>query len=114
MPAVLRSSLGPAAQNEGRSKCEEDVLSCFPDICPDHLKIQAAEHQWESQNIITRLLDDLENDKPYPKRPALLKRKRPEKIEKDEEEEMRPKFEEEDPRLAGKDQTYQNLYIKMG
>lgn len=113
MPTVLRSSLGPGAQNEGMSKCEEDVLNCFPDICPDYLKAQAAEHHWDSQNIITNLLDGLEKGEPYPKRPVSLKRKRPEKIEeKDEEEEMRRKFDDEDPRAANKGQVYHNLYTK--
>lgn len=87
-------------------------MNCFPDICPDYLKAQVVENQWDSQSIITRLLDDLEKDKPYPKRPVSLKRKRPEKLEKDEEEGVRPKF-DEDPRLANKGHIYQNRYIKM-
>ncbi|KAK3294290.1 uncharacterized protein B0H64DRAFT_183856 [Chaetomium fimeti] len=111
MPAVLRSSLGPGPEIDGKVKCEKDVLSCFPDICPDYLRSQAAEHQWDSQGLITRLLDDLEKDQPYPKRPTVLKRKRPEKIEKDSEEEMRWGF-EEDPRLASKGQEYFKLYTK--
>jgi len=112
MPA-LRSGAGPGAQNEGLSKCEEAVSGCFPDICPDYLQSQAAKHGWDAQALITHLLDELEKGQSYPKRPNLLKRKRlPEKEEEGEEEEMRRKFEDGDPRLASKGPEYVNLYIK--
>jgi TRIAD3 protein (E3 ubiquitin-protein ligase RNF216) len=112
MPA-LRSAAGPSALNEGLSKCEEDVSNCFPDICPDYLKSQAAQHGWDAQALITHLLDDLEKGQSYPKRPNPLKRKRlPEKDEKGDEEEMRQKFEDGDPRLASKGPEYTHLYIK--
>lgn len=116
MSPVLRSKSDPGAQNERLSRCEEAVLNCFPDICPEYLKRQAAKHECDSQRLITELLDDLEKGEPYPKRPNPLKRKRQgneeEKEDEDAEEEMRRKFEKEHPRLASKGRDYVKLYTK--
>lgn len=114
MPPALPSRPAPAAQDEELSRCEEAVLSCFPDICPDFLKTQAADHDWDPQRLTTHLLDEQEKGKSYPKRPGLLKRKRPERDEGKEEKEddLRNQFEEGDPRLASKDRAYVNAYTR--
>ncbi|KAL2132450.1 hypothetical protein VTI74DRAFT_3787 [Chaetomium olivicolor] len=113
MPPVLRSDLGSGSTGE-LSECEKDVLDCFPDICPEHLKKLASIHGGDSQRIIHLLLDELDMNRPYPKRQRLLKRKRPQEEPEDEEAEMRRKFEKGDPRRASKGREYAKLYIKAG
>lgn len=114
MSPVLRSASDPGGRDERPSRLEEAVLSCFPDICPDYLKSQAAEHEWDSERLIVHILDEQDKGKQYPKRLTLLKRKRQlqEEEEQNDEEEMRRKFEKGDPRLASKDRDYVKSYTK--
>ncbi|KAK4248301.1 hypothetical protein C7999DRAFT_40445 [Corynascus novoguineensis] len=112
MSHLLQSSSEPGLQQDKLTECEEAVLSCFPDICPEYLKSQVARHAWDAQAFITELLDNSEKGQPYPKRSNLLKRKRQEVNIKDEEEELRKKFEDADPRLARKGPAYVSLYLK--
>jgi E3 ubiquitin-protein ligase RNF216 len=113
MCPVLRSDSSPGARDEGPSRLEEAVLSCFPDICPDYLETQAAQHEWDSERLIVHILDEQEKGKQYPKRPSLLKRKRqPQEEEQNDEEELRRKFEKGDPRLASKGRDYVKSYTK--
>jgi TRIAD3 protein (E3 ubiquitin-protein ligase RNF216) len=94
------------------SGCEAAVLSCFPDICPDFLRTQAANHEWDPQRITTYLLDEQEEGRSYPKRAGLLKRKRPEKEEEKAQDEDDQQFIEGDPRLGSKDRAYVKVYTK--
>jgi E3 ubiquitin-protein ligase RNF216 len=113
MSPLFRSDSGLGARDERPSKWEEAVLSCFPDICPDYLETQAAQHEWDSERLIVHILDEQEKGKQYPKRPSLLKRKRQlREEEQNDEEEMRRKFEKGDPRLASKDRDYVKSYTK--
>ncbi|AEO60847.1 hypothetical protein MYCTH_2310513 [Thermothelomyces thermophilus ATCC 42464] len=112
MSPILRPTPGPDAEQDGTSRCEEIVLDCFPDICPDYLKSQVSKHEGDSQSLITELLDNLENGQSYPKRSNSLKRKRREDEDEDEEEKLRKKFEGGDPRLASNGPAYVSLYLK--
>ena len=112
---VLRSESEPAARDERLSRCEAAVMSCFPDICPEFLKSQAPNHEWDPERLTIHLLDEQEKGSSYPKRSNLLKRKRPEKDEEskqDAEDEMRKKLEQGDPRHASKGRAYVKLYTK--
>jgi TRIAD3 protein (E3 ubiquitin-protein ligase RNF216) len=112
MSPVLRSDAAlSGSQNEALSRCEQAVLSCFPDICREYLKTEAAKHGWDSQRVISHILDEQETGRPTPKQPNPLKRKRP---EKDEEgvDEARKRFERADPRLARKGREYVRLHTK--
>ncbi|KAK0702032.1 hypothetical protein B0T26DRAFT_744932 [Lasiosphaeria miniovina] len=70
--------------NDLQLECESAVLSCFPDMCPDHLKELAAQYQWEHAQLITAVLDSMERGISYPKRAKLLKRKRNVEEKKDD------------------------------
>ncbi|KAK4126441.1 hypothetical protein N657DRAFT_543963, partial [Parathielavia appendiculata] len=111
MPPVLRSDLPRAGHDDALSKCEEAVLACFPDICLKFLNSEAAKHDWDSQHLISHLLDEQEQGRQYPKQSSPLKRKRPEKDEVDVEEEARRRYEKAEP-LVAKGREYIRLHIK--
>lgn len=53
------------------------LANVFPDISPDYAKQISSEHSGDSGLAINAIMDDLEERKPYPKKPvASLKRKR--------------------------------------
>lgn len=112
MPPVLRSESRPGSEPEGPSKCEETVLSCFPDICRDFLRKTAIGHEWDSQRLITHLLDEQEKGRSYPRRPTPLKRKRPEQEDESEEETLRRKFEKAGSVPAAKGRDYFKVYTQ--
>ncbi|KAK4237352.1 hypothetical protein C8A03DRAFT_44770 [Achaetomium macrosporum] len=101
--------VSPMAPDGGLSKCEEAILSCFPDICLDYLRSEAARYEWDSERLMDHILDQQEKGFPYP-RANILKRKRPEKDEQDEHAEMRRKVEIGDPRHANKGFDYVKHY----
>lgn len=114
MPPVLRSHSLPNPQDDKPPECFEAVLSCFPDLCHDYFLKVAPEHEWKPESIITHLLDEQEKGNPYPKRSCLTKRKRPEQEERDDEEELRKKFEVAGPGLIAKDRDYARAYLSAG
>jgi TRIAD3 protein (E3 ubiquitin-protein ligase RNF216) len=75
------------------------------------LKTEAAKHGWDSQRLISYILDEQEKGRAPPKQPNPLKRKRP---ERDDEgfDEVRKRFERADPRLARKGREYVRLHIR--
>lgn len=109
---MLRSGSNPDARDEGLLRCEEAVLSCFPDICLNYVKSEAVKHDWDPQRLIIHILDEQDKGEPYPKRPRPLKRKRQQEQEKSDEEEMRKKLEKEDARLAEKGSGYVRTYAR--
>ncbi len=58
------------------SLCREAVVEYFPEICPDYLMVVGQDHGWNSQKIITILVDQLDAGRPYPRRARPVKRKR--------------------------------------
>ncbi|KAK4098303.1 hypothetical protein N658DRAFT_432311, partial [Parathielavia hyrcaniae] len=111
MPPVLRSDAPRAGHSESLSRCEQAVLACFPDICLEFLKSEAAKHDWDSQRLISHLLDEQEQGRQYPKQSSPLKRKRPEKDEENVEEAARRRYERAKPPVA-KGREYLKLHIK--
>ncbi|KAL2018220.1 hypothetical protein VTK56DRAFT_1127 [Thermocarpiscus australiensis] len=106
MAPVLRSQAQPSSEDVKRSKCREDILGIFPDICPKYLEAAAAENEWDSQRLIDHLLDEQEKGRSYPKRPKSLKRKSDQKEDDrkdDEEEELRRKFLKAEPIRGGRE-----------
>jgi E3 ubiquitin-protein ligase RNF216 len=60
-----------------RLSCIDAVLGVFPDICPDHLERLAAEKGNDPEQVISHVVDEIEQRRPYPKRPKpTAKRKR--------------------------------------
>ncbi|KAL2164945.1 hypothetical protein VTH06DRAFT_241 [Thermothelomyces fergusii] len=112
MSSVLGPASGPSSEQGGTSRCEEIVLDCFPDICPDYLRSQATKYEGNSHGLITELLDNLERGESYPKRSNSLKRKRQGDDDEDEEEKLRKKFESAGLRLANNGPAYASLYVK--
>lgn len=112
MSPAPQATSGPGSEKGGISRCEEIVLGCFPDICPDYLRSQAAKHEGDSHSLITEILDNLEKGQPYPKRSNPRKRKREEEDDgEDEEEKLRKKFDGADLRLTS-GPAYASLYLK--
>ncbi|KAI1486651.1 hypothetical protein F5X96DRAFT_681852 [Biscogniauxia mediterranea] len=66
--------------------CKDHVLRVIPDICPTYLEKIAAAHQYEPNAIVTAILDQQEEGKPYPTQPRKnpLKRKRSEENDKED------------------------------
>ncbi|KAK3687763.1 hypothetical protein B0T22DRAFT_379066 [Podospora appendiculata] len=93
----------------------EAALSCFPDICLDHLEKAGAEHRWNHQHFISHVLDQQEKGKPYPTHTKSLKRKREAKSEgdsADESGELQKRFEQVN-RPQNVDAGYAKLYLRM-
>ncbi|SPQ25453.1 a2e277b0-81af-4a53-a16e-2c799d662269 [Thermothielavioides terrestris] len=112
MAPALRADAGPGSQrHDQRSTCEEAVLNCFPDICPEYLKAEAAKHSWDSFRVITSILDEQEKGRPYPKRSNARKRKRSDEDEEAEQDKTRLKYETGPSPFVGKGRDYARLYI---
>jgi len=90
---------------------EKEVLSLFPDICSDYLQQVAAEHQWDPQRTITHILDQQDDNLPYPTKKQSLKRKRQES-EQEESRKTQKTLPPVQERLAGKDSAYVSSYTK--
>lgn len=100
-------------KNDLQLECENAVLSCFPDMCPDHLNELAAQYQWGHAQLITAVLDSLEKGISYPKRAKSLKRKRDVEEKKDDSGDAEKRFENRAPGdLINHDFNYQSLYRK--
>ncbi|KAK5987997.1 E3 ubiquitin-protein ligase-like protein [Cladobotryum mycophilum] len=58
--------------------CIRNVTSVFPDICPDYLRNLASKHGFDAPTVISIIVDQEEDRKPYPRRVKnnALKRKR--------------------------------------
>lgn len=109
MPPALRSESrdGPKAGNP--ESCWEAVLSCFPDICPDYVMPLAAEYQWDSARLVSYILDEQENGRPYPKKQKPAKRKRP---DEDDGERRKKGFETQTSAHVGKTREYVRSYTR--
>jgi len=88
--------------------CKNAILLIFPDICPNYLETLAAEHEYDHEQLITHILDQIDNNRPYPRRQrSTLKRKRSaEKEGEAKAEEESKKFDNPDRRQERKDHTY--------
>lgn len=61
----------------GGRECQLAVLAVFPDICPDYLKTICSANSEDAGTVINLVMDELEQNNPYPKKSnASLKRKR--------------------------------------
>lgn len=73
--------------DETKSQCRLIVLELFSDMDPDHLSRACEQGHWNPEDIISQVVNDMEDGKPYPKiQKASLKRKR----EDDEEDASSP------------------------
>ncbi|KAL8298233.1 hypothetical protein RB597_006878 [Gaeumannomyces tritici] len=62
---------------DGQETCADAVISVFPDICPNYLDSITKEKDFNSEVVISHILDQLDDGKSYPRRAkANLKRKR--------------------------------------
>jgi len=84
------------SEDDKQTACENAVINCFPDICPDYLKTAVAEHQGDPEQLINHILEKVDEGTPYPKRLNTLKRKRSEEPQ-DSEKAIQKKFENADP-----------------
>lgn len=114
MSPVLRSNSQRSPEEETAPgpppEFGEAILACFPDICREYIAKLGDLHQWSSESAIIFVLDELENNRPYPKLMPSSKRKRPSQEEENEEEQARRKFEGQ--RHIGKDRHYIRSYHK--
>ncbi|KAI1821645.1 hypothetical protein F4861DRAFT_446107 [Xylaria intraflava] len=73
------------------ASCKDDVRLIFPNICPDYLTQLALEHNYESDAVITAILDKQEQGVGYPTQHAIgphsRKRKRGDGSDPDEDSE---------------------------
>lgn len=85
--------------------CRLNVLGVFPDIDHDHLARICDEAGWDPDTVVERILNDQDQNHPYPKAPkGKLKRKREEN--EDPSENAAKKWDSEDRRLKHKDGVY--------
>lgn len=72
---------------ETKSQCRINVLELFPDMDPRHLSLVCEQGRWNLEDVISQVVNDMEDGKPYPKIQRMnLKRKR-----EDEEDATLPK-----------------------
>lgn len=90
--------------------CQEAVLNCFPDMCPEYLIILARDWNWDYEQIITSVLDQQEKGQSYPTQPNTSKRKRADT--RTEAPDAKDMFEKDDARLATKDATFIRQYTR--
>lgn len=85
----------------GIEDCYRMVTSVFPDISPDYAKQISLEHSGDSGSAISAIMDNLEQNTPYPKKPIVsLKRKRD------------GNSEEADPRMTELKKKYANVSLR--
>ena len=94
---------------EGWPACQDAVLNCFPDMCPEYLMRIATQLEWDHEEVIIHVLDRQENGSPYPTRTKPSKRKRPDGDEQNTEG-QRKDFEKDESRLVGKDAAFVQLH----
>lgn len=76
---TLMASLADVS-DETKSQCRINVLELFCDMDPDHLSRVCEQGRWIPEDIIRQVVNDMEDDNPYPKIQKLsLKRKRDDK-----------------------------------
>jgi hypothetical protein len=69
-------------EDEIQASCRNGVLLIFPDICPNYLERVAAERNYDAEQVTTFVVDEVEQNRPYPRRPQTsVKRKREESNE---------------------------------
>ncbi|KAL7628999.1 hypothetical protein AAE478_000517 [Parahypoxylon ruwenzoriense] len=59
-----------------KNSCKSSILAVFPDICSEYLDRVTSEYTYNTDTIITVILDNLENGKQYPVRSRENPRKR--------------------------------------
>ncbi|KAH8752833.1 hypothetical protein F5883DRAFT_621354, partial [Diaporthe sp. PMI_573] len=82
-----QDGFGLILTEETKAQCKLTVASTLPDIDPEYLARVCTEVQWDANHAIDRILDQMENGKPYPRVPKqnLLKRKRDDEDDEDDE-----------------------------
>jgi hypothetical protein len=78
-PAQQQESAIVSMEDAIKTSCIEVVLTIFPDICADHLKRIAEERAYDPESVISFVVDEIEQGRPYTKRPkanVTAKRKR--------------------------------------
>ena len=101
---------GPAGPEEPQPECMVQagdsenaafnaILDVFPDMFPDHLRSLGPQHDWDVDNIVTAVLDQIEAGEAYPKYKP-LKRKRDRDDEDEDEDEDKDEDEDVEPPLV--------------
>lgn len=73
---ALMASLANISE-ETKTQCRITVLELFSDMDPDHLSHACEQGRWNPEDIISQVVNDMEDGKPYPKvQKTSLKRKR--------------------------------------
>lgn len=73
---ALMASLANVS-DETKTQCRITVLELFSDMDPDHLSRACEQGRWNPEDIISQVVNDMEDGKPYPKTQKMsLKRKR--------------------------------------
>ncbi|KAJ4425129.1 hypothetical protein N0V82_000184 [Gnomoniopsis sp. IMI 355080] len=63
--------------DETKSQCRINVLELFSDMDPHHLSLVCEQGRWNPEDVISQVVNDMEDGKPYPKiQKTNLKRKR--------------------------------------
>jgi TRIAD3 protein (E3 ubiquitin-protein ligase RNF216) len=91
-----------------RDACLHGVLSVFPDIDLAHLNKLALDHSFNQDWVMSQILDDQDEGKPYPKQPQCAqtpKRKKP-LVEEDPIEAKRRKYDNPEHRMQQKTSWY--------
>jgi len=111
--ALSIPGLDQDAMERGWPACQEAVLNCFPDMCPEHLMKLAVEFGWNHERVIGHVLDQQDTGQPYPKWEKLAKRKWQDVSPEEESPlEDKIKYEKDQERLNGKDAVFLRVYTR--
>ncbi|KLU82613.1 hypothetical protein MAPG_01685 [Magnaporthiopsis poae ATCC 64411] len=100
---------------ESQQACAVAIVAVFPDICPDYLDSITKEKSFDSEAVISHILDQLDDGQSYPRRPkACLKRKREtddDEIDEREEVLLSKRFSGEDHRRQCESRAALPMYL---
>lgn len=100
---------------ESQQACADAIVAVFPDICPDYLDSITKEKSFNSEAVISHILDQLDDGQPYPRRPkACLKRKREagdDEVDEGEEVLLSKRFSGEDHRRQCESKAALPMYL---
>ncbi|KAJ4389940.1 hypothetical protein N0V93_007413 [Gnomoniopsis smithogilvyi] len=79
--------------DEAKSQCRINVLELFRDMDPDHLRLVCEQGRWNPGEVISQVVNDMEDGRPYPKMQKIsLKRKRHDEEDADSPENAAKKW----------------------
>jgi hypothetical protein len=95
-----------------KAHCKLTVVSTLPDIDPEYLTSVCTEVQWDANHAIDRILDQMENGKPYPRVPKqnVLKRKRDDEDDESSLDKTAAKFDNAERRQQIKAASYKRTW----